>query len=216
LFDKQTEEIMKIRSGAQFSKFQRMERAVRETERELMRRRTNKSGRTKLFITSAPFKGVYAPLPTDIFMLHIGRCPELRPEFSLADLGSGLGELCFVASFHFQKVVGYEMDSELIREADNIRKRIGFDNVVFRQEDFLKADLSGFDALTVYQPFVDNFVPLMAERLLNTRPGTYIICSISSGMRQNIFEGGGHFRRLAAESPKTGWGDLLETYQRLF
>ena len=203
---------MRIRLDAQFEKFQHMQSAVRQIEEGLVQRRGKKGG-TAYFETSAPHRGIYAPLPVDVFIGHLERHPELKPSFSVADLGSGLGELCFAGSFHFRKMVGYEKDEELIGEADNIRQLLGFDNVSFRQEDFLRADLSEFDALIFYQPFLEDFIPLMSWRLRVMRPGTHII---SCTLHREIFDDK-NFQRIAGkgEAPEKSWRTLLETYLRI-
>jgi len=204
---------MQVRSAVQSKKFQHMQSAVRQIEAGLAQRRGKKRG-PAFFETVAPHRGIYAPLPVEVFTAHLERHPELKPEFSVADLGSGLGELCFAASFTFRKVVGYEMDPELIGEADNIRQLLDFRNVSFRREDFLKADLSEFDALIVFQPFLEDFVPLITWRLQNTPPGTHIISAISCAVRHDIFDAG-NFRRIPAETPEKSWETLLETYLRV-
>jgi hypothetical protein len=214
LSEEYPEESMEVRSAPHLKKFQHMQSAVRQIERGLAQRRGKKRG-PAFFETSAPHRGIYAPLPVEIFTRHLERHPELKPGFAVADLGSGLGELCFAASFTFRKVVGYEMDPELIGEADNIRQLLDFQNVSFRREDFLKADLSEFDALIVFQPFLEDFAPLITWRLLNTRPGTHIISGISSGIRREIFDGD-NFRRIAAAGgTEKSWQTLLETYLRI-
>jgi hypothetical protein len=103
-----------------------------------------------------------------------------------ASLGSGLGMDCFTAAeyrepetgLQFSTITGFEFDQRLCAEARGIAQEFGFENVTFINEDFIRsphADPSLFDVIYFYRPFVDNFIPLMAERLRKTSPGTIVI-----------------------------------------
>ena len=66
-------------------------------------------------------------------------------------------------------------------------KKVGFKNVIFQHQDFLKADLSGIDVLYAYHPFSKDFTPLMQERFKNIPSGTLVISNIFDYARPEIF-----------------------------
>jgi predicted RNA methylase len=178
-----------IRTAGQLSRLSRMETAVWRAERKFVSAREARilsPGEAIVFPTRAPNHAEYASLSPVLLLVHIEEL-DLDPELVFADLGSGLGAACFAAAFHFKRVVGLELDPRLVEEAQRLQKQLGFDNVAFRNEDFLKADLSGCGVLYLFHPFSDNFVPLMAERLRDIPSGTLVISRVFNYARPGIF-----------------------------
>ncbi len=101
----------------------------------------------------------------------------LSPDSHFADLGSGLGMVCFTAAMfpYFREVTGIEIDPHLHAEAEKIRQKFGVRNVEFRNADFMNADLREFDVLYFFRPYKDSFVQLMRDKLVETNPGTIVI-----------------------------------------
>jgi hypothetical protein len=166
-----------------------MEARVRRSERKLAPPRDLKGlepDDVAVFPTSAPNRAEYASLSSLMLLDHIEEL-QLDPGLIFADLGSGLGAACFAASTYFKEVHGFEYDPRLAMEAERLREGLGFNNVVFHQGDFLKADLSKYGVLYFFHPFRDNFVPLMAKRMENISSGTYVISQVFNYARPSIF-----------------------------
>ncbi|MFA5113965.1 MAG: class I SAM-dependent methyltransferase [Candidatus Margulisiibacteriota bacterium] len=166
------------------------------------------------FPTAAPHRATYLGSSTQKFLLAIEKL-HLPYETTMADLGMGLGQICDVAPF--KKVVGFEQDEKLFAAAEQIRGWLELDNVSFRCEDFLTADLTGFDLLYFFKPFHAGFRERMRERLLDTRPGTLIISNAADVERQAIF-GGDRFLRLFSLDefmPVRSHIEKFTTYRRI-
>lgn len=174
----------------------RIEEAVRQAAWKFVDATTDKQIGPQdwpTFSTTAPNKAEYAAFPA--ITLYMGlEDLGLPRDFSFADLGSGLGNACFPAALYFKhaalyfkNVVGFELDSRLCAEAEGIGREHGFNNISFRNEDFLKADLSPFQVIFTYHPFRDNFIPLMKKRLRDIPSGTIIISILFNHVLPSIF-----------------------------
>ena len=92
----------------------------------------------------------YLPTPEDVALRMLELANPLKGEL-LVDLGCGDGRILILASeLYGCRCIGYEIDSNLIREAlRNIRSR-GIRNVRVLKRDLFKADISKADILTLY------------------------------------------------------------------
>lgn len=148
--------------------------------------------------TDAPNGGLYRSSDPERFSAEIDRYPELRPDLVFGDLGSGFGRIVNRARlFHFKEAVGFEADKRLFVPASTIARELGIDGVGFRNENFLRADLTRYNALYIYQPFCDGLIDLAREMFLSrrVRPGTLIISNMEDQrlnemifLDKNIFE----------------------------
>jgi hypothetical protein len=89
----------------------------------------------------------------------------------MADLGSGDGIVVLIGSL-FTQATGYETDDWLYKESIKFCDSFSLTNVRFLKENFLHADLSGYDLLYLYpdKPFDD-----LAERLHATWSGRLLV-----------------------------------------
>jgi protein-L-isoaspartate O-methyltransferase len=143
--------------------------------------------KSPFFATEAPrgstyFGSQYWPVMRAIHELDMPR------DWSFADLGSGLGNICFPAATHFNIVVGFELDTALFNTAVRCGQVLGFDNVHFRQEDFLAADLRHFNVIFFFKPFNNDFVELMSRKMRELSPGTRVIANTVHSECNRIFE----------------------------
>lgn len=168
--------------------------AVRRAECRYLRHRGWGPDEGDVWVTSAPRFSCYAPSEITPFLKAVDES-RVDTNCDFADLGSGFGRICFAGSQRFRRVVGFELDPDLFVAACEINKKLGLANVGFRQEDFLSADLKGFGAVYAFEPFEENFVPLIRERLINTPSGTVIITLNRICDMKEIFLGN-RFRRL--------------------
>ena len=161
----------------------RIQQAVQRAERQLVRHGqehyTWPNGFT-CFATRGRLKPSYGATDPLRFLLMIREVKRSGTELLVRDqhmaiLGSGVGMSAFTAADHFKWIVGFEADPQLVIAAENIRQQFGILNIDFRLADFLKADLSGFDVIYFYRPFLEQFHQKMANKLLETRPGTIIM-----------------------------------------
>jgi hypothetical protein len=130
---------------------------------------------------------MHAPCVPDLLY---GVIEQIQPDkqSGFADLGSAFGMACFTASLYFEKVVGFEIDQQVLMEAQKIAQQLGIQNVSFLNQDFRAADLSDFGVLHIYQPYVDNFVSDMRVLFAGLRPGTLIISGLYDRMQKQIFD----------------------------
>jgi predicted RNA methylase len=166
-----------------------MESRVRRAERKFATDRDLRELEPQdviVFPTYAPNRAEYGSLSSLMLLGHLEEL-QLDPKLVFADLGSGLGAACFAAATYFNQVHGLEYDPRLVMEAERLREGLGFNNVVFHQGDFLKADLSKYGVLYLFHPFSENFVPLMAERMDHIPSGTYVISQVFNHARPSIF-----------------------------
>lgn len=178
-----------IATSGSLNKLLRAQTAVKQAERKfvdpVLRQRLGPKD-WACFPTQAPRGAEYGATPGRLFLNAVEDL-ELSSELDFADLGSGLGNVCFAAALHFQRVIGIEMDRRLCNEADRIKEGLDFPNVIFINADLLKIDLSGFQVLYIYHPFRTDFTELMFEKLRTAASGTIIIANIYETVRRGIF-----------------------------
>jgi len=109
-------------------------------------------------------------------MLELART---GPGDTVLDLGSGDGRIVIrAARAHGARGIGLELDPGLVERARETARRAGVSNqVVFRVEDLMRADLSGATVITAY------LVPYQLERLeprllAGARPGTRVVTHV--------------------------------------
>lgn len=99
---------------------------------------------------------------------------------SACDLGTGPGGPSAVLSLFFPTVVTWEIDRQIYDMTRSTWQKEGppFSEVLFLHADFLEkeADLSPFDLVYFYEPFMDDFRFLMREKLMTMRPGAVVLC----------------------------------------
>lgn len=195
--------------------YQRMENAVRAAE-QIVGAKKNRPG-ARIFFTLAPNDGIYVPSKVIALMDEINKHPQLRPEMTFADLGSGLGRVCFYASCRFAQVVGFEKDPDLFEASNIIKRRLSCENVSFRFENFIEADLFGMDILYIYHPFFKDFTNEMLRMVPHIQSGTYVLANITHEVRKNIFERNGTFEPIYPEgvSERTAWYQRFHLYQKI-
>lgn len=126
---------------------------------------------------SGPNRPIYQTTNPETLLRFIER-QNLPRNLKVADLGSGLGTACFAATELFDQVVGYEIDPILVFASRILRWKLGISRktLKFYWINFLKADLSSFDLLYVFRPFIENFEEVMSSILNQLRPGTRVVC----------------------------------------
>jgi SAM-dependent methyltransferase len=104
------------------------------------------------------------------------RMAEVGPQDVVYDLGSGDGRIVIMAAKQFgAKGVGFELDGDLIRRAQENARRAGVAHLVeFRQQDVLTADFSPATVVTIYLSREANLKlrPVLQAQL---RPGARIV-----------------------------------------
>jgi SAM-dependent methyltransferase len=125
---------------------------------------------------SGPNRPIYQTTSPEALLRFLEK-QNLPRNLKVADLGSGLGTACFAATELFDEIVGFEIDSVLIAASRLLRWKLGISRKVlkFYWRNFLKANLSSFDLLYVFRPFIENFEDVMSSVLNQLRPGTRII-----------------------------------------
>jgi len=136
------------------------------------------------FATKGPRRPRYEQTPGTHFlfqMLHSIR-QYLPDKIRIADMGAGLGLPLFAFSLvpGFEEGVGFEFDGKLCSEAEKIREKLGIDKIRFENKDFLscpmpEVDLSRFNVIYIFKPFLDDFEAQILERLKEAKPGTIVI-----------------------------------------
>ncbi|MBS0635705.1 MAG: methyltransferase domain-containing protein [Verrucomicrobia bacterium] len=106
----------------------------------------------------------------------IARCP-IKQDDVVYELGSGRGRACFwLALYKGFKTVGIEYIPQFVESAKRIQKLYNVENVQFRTQDILEADIQ--DASWIYlfgSALPDETIMALTERLEKLRPGTKII-----------------------------------------
>ena len=154
--------------------------AVHQAERRLERSKDllpMSVEKERSYYTIAPRIGMYHPTPTTMLLSNIERL-ELSPNMNAAVLGSALGSSSFALALHFAKVTGIEYARKLVKVAREIGQELDIDNVEFEHGDFLDADLSGFDFIYTYQPFLLDYERIMPHIFAELKPGTVIMANI--------------------------------------
>jgi protein-L-isoaspartate O-methyltransferase len=161
-------------------KMQRVERAIRLTERRIVIGRGLSCGsltEPEIFFSQGPRTAIYESSNLAQLLDHHEEL-GLPAELHYASFGAGLGLDSFLAAMLFRRVTGFEIDPQLADLAEMIRSSFGFDNVRFRRMDFLdltKQELGEFGVIYLYRPFGDDFSRLTGQKLLQTRPETIVI-----------------------------------------
>ena len=119
--------------------------------------------------------GPYVPTPQQVVdeMLRIA---GVTPRDFVVDLGSGDGRIVITAAQKFgARGRGYDIDASMIeRSAANARKAGVEQQVSFREEDVLKADIREATVVTLYLlPAMMN--ELRAKLLRELKPGTRVV-----------------------------------------
>ena len=96
---------------------------------------------------------------------------ELDHYNHVADLGSGDGIVVVIASL-FTQATGYEIDEWLHQQSMKLSHSLSLSRATFLREDFLQANLSGYDLLYLYpdKPFYE-----LEDRLLATWSGHLLV-----------------------------------------
>lgn len=89
-----------------------------------------------------------------------------------ADLGSGDGKVSAIASL-FTKSTGIECDEELVNRSNEIKEKLGLQNLQFEKGDFLTKELSAYDILFVYP---DSPLVRLEQKILQELDGDLIVC----------------------------------------
>jgi SAM-dependent methyltransferase len=176
-----------IRKAAISRKISLYNEAILRAERTLVQRKLviRKDGPKHSVENARPDQHIIFKTNAERFSLHVMTQPDVLLEIfsrvpflikdNFADLGCGLGMQCFIAANFFKQVTGFEFNKDVFSQAEKIRTRFKLNNVRFRNEDFLNADLRPYNALFMYLPFYNDFVESMSEKLKETTPGTFII-----------------------------------------
>ena len=88
--------------------------------------------------------GYYGASPADA-VFNFFRKIGLEKKKNFIDLGSGDGKVVLIASL-FTKAAGIEIDEELVKDAEKIRKRLGM-KADFIKGDYLDHDISKHDII---------------------------------------------------------------------
>lgn len=180
-----------LRTANALNAYLRAERLVHQAEHRLAGPKVKKAAKCGprdwlAFKTQAPRGAEYCATPPP-FVIHFIEELGLPSSHHFADLGSGLGLVCFVAALHFDKVVGFELDPRIHAEAEKIRQTLEMENITFRREDFLGAGLGGFDVLYVFHPFHNKFIRHMVDKMKEVRPGAIVVSAVFNYARPVIF-----------------------------
>ncbi|MBU0671495.1 MAG: class I SAM-dependent methyltransferase [Candidatus Margulisbacteria bacterium] len=174
-----------------YSRLTQIKRAIQQAESQI--RDSSHQPRTwpgswSSFATQGIRKPSYGATPPELLLrclidIDLAEHTILRPDLHFVDLGSGLGMASFTAAQYFSRVTGFEFDPYLSLAAERIRQHFGIQNVSFRLEDFIAADLTGFDVTYFYYPFVERFAEIMGAKLQELTPGTVVISHSLGGPR---------------------------------
>lgn len=163
-----------------------------------------------------PAKGparFHAPCVPDL-LYNVIQEARLPAEHSFADLGSGFGMACFAAALHFKKAVGFEINPEIVAIAQELKARLKTGNVDFQHQDLRQADLSSFNVLHMFQPYVDNFAADMKTLLARVEPGTVVISCIFSSLRSKIFKPKAYRQLYPPVLPSRARPSMLHVHQK--
>lgn len=164
-----------------------IELAVQHAEQAAKGKKVVVYGTWESFPSFAPRNAVYAASSARLFLnviqdLHLPRTARF------ADLGSGAGLICATAGIWFTSVTGFEVDQRLLTQAKSVVKKLDLPHVRFRDQDFLEADLTEFDIIYFFHPFITGIAQLMKAKLAQTKPGTLIIANTADVIREEIFD----------------------------
>lgn len=116
----------------------------------------------------------FVPTPWEVVEVML-ELAQLQPGDVLYDLGSGDGRIPIQAAKKFGvRAIGIEIDSDLVKGADELAQNTGVENLVtFHQGDLFALDFSEASVITLYL-FPDINLKLR-PRIRSLRPGTRII-----------------------------------------
>ncbi len=116
-------------------------------------------------------KGIWvSSVSSEVFDLF---CTIRLGQFNhFADLGSGDGKVSAIASL-FTSSTGIECDEELVNRSNEIKEKLGLQNLQFEKADFLRMQLSPYDILFIYP---DNPLVRLEQKLLREFDGYLIVC----------------------------------------
>jgi len=121
-------------------------------------------GRGAVYVPSAPRKAV-----------RIAKMAGAAPGRRVADLGSGDGRILIALARRGAEAHGYEVNPVLVLVSRAAIRRAGLESRAFvHWKSFWRADLSGFDAITLFQ---GSFIMRRLERKIRRelRPGARVI-----------------------------------------
>lgn len=95
--------------------------------------------------------------------VHVAQAaaPLLAPRAGtrVLDVGSGAGKMCLIGATMTGAVfVGVEQRPSLVQLSRDLAGRCGVDNAQFIQGNAVDLDWSGFDAVYLYNPFIENIL----------------------------------------------------------
>jgi hypothetical protein len=99
---------------------------------------------------------INASTPTLFGIDIIKHMKGINPDAKIADLGSGCGKFCFMTRLAFPntEVVGFELNPQLAAASRKNQEKLahipGVKDTIFKERDFLKEDLTGFDLLYLF------------------------------------------------------------------
>lgn len=118
----------------------------------------------------------YGETPLATLDTLLSYCP-IRPDDTVYELGSGRGRACFWLSlFKGYKTVGIEYIPTFVERAQKLAGYFNVNNVEFRCEDILKADLSKATWIYLFgSALPDDTITRLTKRIEHLKPGTKII-----------------------------------------
>jgi protein-L-isoaspartate O-methyltransferase len=112
----------------------------------------------------------YWAMSNPLHLFELFRKIGLEKHKRFIDLGSGDGIAVAVASL-FTGATGVEVDAQLHKDAEDIKKRLGLDYEL-KNNDYLKEDLSQYDVIFINP---DNYFYKLEKNLVERFKGTLII-----------------------------------------
>ena len=124
-------------------------------------------------ITTEPEQVFYQPTPVRHALTMI-ECSGLSRDDVLIDFGSGLGQVCIIASILTgARAIGIELQAAYVECARDCAQDLQLDRVTFLHADALAADLSEGTVYHLYTPFTGSILQAVLNRLhreSETRP----------------------------------------------
>ncbi|RJR26814.1 class I SAM-dependent methyltransferase [candidate division WWE3 bacterium] len=131
-----------------------------------------------LFIYPLKSGAPYVPSNPEVVTSMIGMA-NLGPGKVAADLGSGDGRIVVAIANTGAEAHGYEISPPLVALSRSKLKKLNLNNAFIHKKDFWKEDLSGYDAIFMYQlPYVmQKIEPKFLDSL---KPGAVVISNAFS------------------------------------
>lgn len=133
---------------------------------------------SKEFLMERGEEDIYVYGETPLTTLdEIAKTCQLSANDTVFELGCGRGRTCFwLSTFVHCKVVGIEYIPDFIDKANAVKKKYALAGVEFRQQDILKADLTGATVIYLYGTCYDqSFIEKLIKRFSKLPAGTKII-----------------------------------------